>query len=192
MSILGLVSSSPWAIVAKIGAVVALLVGVYIAGYRESTIHSEAAQQKATAAALVKYEQDVAAYQAQVLVLQQDSAAAAKAAQVQDATLNGKIAALKRENASAKLDQGISGGVTVQLDPRPFTTGFVKLWNAATDAANGAEGVPADTTGTPGAPGEVTDVTRPQLLDVHAEAMRLCGKWRNQLNSIIDFQEKHP
>lgn len=73
-----------------------------------------------------------------------------------------------------------------------ITAGTVWVWNDSTNRANG-NSVPADSADTSGvlsSDGRITDATVQDLLTNHDAVVQKCGKWKQQLDSIIDWNKK--
>ena len=142
----------------------------------------EAQKARDISTAAANYEKSVAEYKNQIFELQQKSDEAVGKYQ-------SKIANLATDNQ--KLTRKIANA-TKNQPTATFTVGFGGVWNDSINRANG-QGVPAgtpDTEGATDADRAVADITRADLLTNHDAVMQMCGKWKAQLASIIEWDAK--
>lgn len=173
----------PWQ--AKAAAAAVALAMAFGSGWKLKATFVEAATAEALRLQAADYDQKVAAYTAAVTALATERDAVVSASQQKSLQLSGRIAKLEGEIRNATLQP------TGQApEPRPFSTDFVRLYNGATYAANGAaDPVPADPAGAASPAGGTADVTREDVLRTYIGAMKICGTWRQRLQAIRDFQE---
>jgi len=200
-----LVNSIPGVQTVKAILVVAAVGGAFAGGWYEKDIRDRAAAEKAA----VKYAADLAKaqhdYEDRLAALDHESRSVAEAHQEAVASLNDRITKLQQEARHVRLDPSAPARSCASESPGgtasdsggstdyPVTREFVRLFNGAVDAANGAPSVPAGPTDPAGAPeeaGRAAAVTREDILDAHAEAMKICGEWRDQLNRIIEWNKE--
>lgn len=178
-----LTSFNPYVLYIKLALISAALIGT---GW---TVHTwdkrgyEAAQLKATQVAAATYEKSAKAYEAKIVELQQDSDEAVGKYQSRIAALTTDNQTLNRKIKNASQKQPACA----------LTAGTVWVWNDSTNRANG-HGVPADSEDTSGvlsSDGRITDTTIQDLLANHDAVTQVCGKWKAQIDSIIDWNNKH-
>jgi hypothetical protein len=82
-------------------------------------------------------------------------------------------------------------GTVVAQPPAVFTVEFGRVWNSASERANGR--VPAAPEDSPGAADpdlRASTIDRDALLTNHDDAMKQCGKWKADLDSIREWDAK--
>lgn len=189
MSLLG--SLNPYMLYVKLAVAGAALVGAAWVGGQWVSRGCEAGK----AAALEKASQE---YKVSVDIM--------KAALVKQSEINTDVVA-KNQALKTKLDVSATqrrkeirdatakyidpmGKVLVQPDA-VFTVEFGRVWNSSIERAN--QRVPAAAENTSGATGpdnRVADITRDSILTNHDDALRICGKWKADLDSIREWDAK--
>lgn len=173
---------TPYLTYIKIALVVAALSASGWAGHEWTRRGYEADKARDLSAAAATYEKSVKAYEAKIVELEQNADEAVGKYQ-------SKVAALTTDNQ--KLSKDIRNA-TKNQPACTFTSGFGSVWNDSTNRANGA-GVPAgaeNSEGAASANGAATDITRESLLTNHDAVMQMCGKWKTQLDSIIEWDAR--
>lgn len=171
---------TPYFTYIKIAAVAAVLLGTSWVTHEWDRRGYEANQAKVLAAASARYEASVKAYEAKIVEQQQMADEAVGKYQ-------SKVAMLTTDNQ--KLSKDIRNA-TKNQPACTFTAGFGSVWNSSTTRANGVPASPEDTAGVSSADGTATDITREALLTNHDAVMQQCGKWKAQLDSIIEWNSK--
>lgn len=172
---------TPYLTYVKVALVVAALTAAGWVGHEWTRRGYEANEARNIAAATAKYEASVDAYKANIAALEKTYGETVSQYQT-------KVAKLATNNQ--KLTKDITNA-TKNQPACSITAGFGSVWNDSINRANGR--VPAgteDTTGVASADGRATDVTRADLLTNHDAVMQQCGKWKAQLDSIIEWDAK--
>lgn len=82
------------------------------------------------------------------------------------------------------------GKVLAQPDA-VFTVEFGRVWNSAIERANqGVPGAAENPSGTTGPDYRPSEITRESILANHDDALKLCGKWKADLDSIREWDAK--
>lgn len=173
---------NPYLLYIKLAICAAALVGTGWLVHSWDERGYKAAQLVAERKATAEYEKSVKAYEAKIVELQQDADEAVGKYQ-------SRIAVLATDNQ--KLQRSITNATSNQ-PACSFTAGFGSVWNASIDKANGR--VPAGTADTESAASAdrgATDIDRAALLQNHDTLMQQCGRWKAQLDSIIEWDSEH-
>lgn len=173
---------TPYITYIKIAAVAAALIGAGWIGHEWTRRGYEADNAKALATANAEYAKSVDQYKSEIYDLQERNDEAT-------GKFQSRITALTTDNQ--KLTRNIANA-TKNQPACTFTAGFDSVWNDSIKRANG--GVPAgteDTTSAASADGRVTTLTRADLLTNHDAVVQQCGKWKAQLDSIIEWDKNN-
>lgn len=173
---------TPYITYIKIAAVAAALLAAGWTGHEWTRRGYEAEKARSLSAATAAYEKSVDQYKAEIYELEQDRDEAVGKYQSRVATLTTDNQDLNRKIKNATKNQPAC----------TFTTGTVWVWNDSINRANGGVPTnPTDTTGALSSDGSAADVTVADLLTNHDAVTQKCGKWKAQLDSIIDWAVKH-
>lgn len=172
---------TPYMTYVKVSLIAAALIAAGWMGHEWTRRGYEADKARSIAAATAEYAASVDAYKARIAALEQTNGETITKYQT-------KVAKLATDNQ--KLTKDIANA-TKNQPACSITAGFGSVWNDSINRANGR--VPAgseDTTGVASADGRATDVTRADLLTNHDAVMQQCGKWKAQLDSIIEWDAR--
>lgn len=173
---------TPYLTYIKIGIIAIALSASAWTGHEWTRRGYEAKEAKYISAAAATYEKSVKAYEAKIVELEQNADEAV-------GKMQSRVAALSTDNQ--KLSKDIRNA-TKNQPACTFTAGFGSVWNDSTNRANG-QGVPAgaeNPESAPSANGAATDITRESLLTNHDAVTQICGKWKAQLDSIIEWDAR--
>lgn len=173
---------TPYITYIKVAAVAAVLIGTGWVVHTWDERAYASAQLKVERKEDTEYRASVDMFKKRVEELEDSRDAAVKQFQ-------GKVAALTTDN------QDLNRKIKYASQKQPactLTAGTVWVWNDSTIRANG-KGVPADSADPAGvlsSDGRVTDTTIQDILANHDAVTQQCGKWKAQLDSIIDWNGK--
>lgn len=171
---------TPYITYVKIGAVVAAITVSGWAGHEWTRRGYEAKEAKYVSAAAAQYEESVKVYEAKIVELEQNADEAV-------GKMQSRVTALTTDNQ--KLSKDIRNA-TKNQPACTFTAGFGSVWNDSTNRANGVSAGTENTESAASANGAATDITRESLLTNHDAVTQQCGKWKAQLDSIIEWDSK--
>lgn len=168
---------TPYLTYVKIAVVVIALSASAWAGHEWTRRGYEAEKARDVSAAAAKYEASVSEFKAKSLALQASNDAAV-------VKLQNKLSAVRTDNQ--KLTKDIANA-TKNQPACSFTAGFGGVWNDSISRANGVSAGTENPSGASSSDGTATDITRADLLTNHDAVMQQCGKWKAQLDSIIEW-----
>lgn len=173
---------APYVMWVKLALIAAALAGSAYMGHEWTRRGYEADKARDISTAAAKYEESVKAGQAE----------AARLTTINDwtsASYNMRLQQLATDNQ--KLQRNIKNATSNQ-PACTFTAGYQWVWNDSIKRANG-NGVPAgvaDTGGTESSNAAPTRIDRGTLLTNHDALMQACGKYKAQLDAILEADKK--
>lgn len=161
------------------------LIGAFSGGWILKATFVEAALSKERAELLAKHAQQVLEYQTAIVAEQDANTRLVRATQDARSRLAASMAQVMELKRNAPLTPD------VLYADRPFSLGFVGVWNATTRAGNGD--LPAgaqDPAGASPQAGAAADLTREEILTAYQAVVTECTIRGQQIEAIIKHQEQ--
>ena len=180
--------AGPYLRYAKIAAIVIAIAGAAWTSAEWTRRGCEAAKVEALAAANAAYQESVKRVKEEARAQELLNARIVENNQKLKNQLELEAVKYRREIRNATEKYKDAEGKLASLPPAVFTMEFGRVWNNATDRANGR--VPtasADSEGISEPDLRVADIDRRALLENHQDILRQCGKWKADLDSIREW-----